>query len=79
MILLCGQERGGAGVGEKCPQLNGLANGGLDLHVLWLAAFWKRNLLCQEVRQARLLLLSVQKLRKGLRISGGRAGAHHVK
>lgn len=79
MILSVWAGKCGAGVGEKCLQLHGLANGDLGLHVLWLPAFWKRTLLCQEVGQARLFPLSVKKPRKVIGTSGGRAGTHYIK
>lgn len=57
MILSVWAGNCGAGVGEKWLQLHGLANGGLGPHVLWLPAFSKRTLLCQEVGQTPLCLL----------------------
>lgn len=64
MILSVWAGKCGAGVGEKYLQLHGLANGDLGPYVLWLPEFWKRTLLYQEVGQARLFPISVEKPRK---------------
>lgn len=79
MILSVWAAKCGTCVGKKYLQLHGLANGNLGPHVLWLPEVWKRTLLCQEVGQARLFPLSVQKPRKGMGTSGGRAEIHHIK